>query len=1094
MRKIDNILIWILLAALVLTFALGLRLDPASQAAKLPAGNYQVVISEICAKNETVIADNDGKYRDYIELYNFGPETDLTGCRLTDGSVTYRFDGLVLGAGEYRLLFLGAETTGFALSSSGRDSIQLQDPSGNIISQAKMRSVLGDQVMIYADGIWLLSDQSSPGFSNDGAGRDAFLTGTAAQSLSLQISEVLIANQMSLPDENGIFSDVVELHNPTAAPVRLSGWCLSDSAAQRFRFRLPDLTIPAGGYLTIHCDGENYVSDTGVLHANFALNAKEEVCLTDPSGAYVTVQPQHAGSDISMALTDTGYQLMTSSLGFANTEQGCSDAWESRVDPNNPLVISEVLTEDAGVPYDGKIVDVVELWNCSDRPVHTEGWYLSDGSDPYAYALPKTKIAPGGHLVVPLERQTTGFVLSDDEALYLMSPDFLYSRPVDCGGVQPGRSISLIENDTQTTYELAAVSLGFENTTAGAQDFQEAAAPKGLLLSEAMSANDSYLPGPYRNTTDWVELYNAGSREIRLSEYSLSDAQGENRYPLPDETLKPGAYKVILLSETEKNLLKGYASLPFSLSADGDCLYLTKDGVIEDYLILPKLPGDTAWGRPADRQYAAQLTSPTPEQRNSAEAVISRMPTADFPQGSYDGVAELTVSFSGPGQIYYTTDCSEPDQSSNLYTGPIRITATTVFRVASYEEGCARSPILDLTYLVNEGDTLSTVCLVTDPDNLWSNYIGIYVVGDYAQAGFPYHGANYWRDTEVPATVSLFETDGSMGFSESCGLKIFGGFSRVQAKKSFACMFRSKFGASSLDYALFGDEGIGSFESFVLRAGGQDAFVAKFRDELITSLASDYLGLPVQRYRPVVLYLNGEYWGIYFIREKLNDQYVAGNFNAHSEDVALEQQKGDANAAYSALHRYACTHDMTNQADYEYVCSQINVQNYMDYIITQMWIENTDLGNVKFFKTPDIPWHWALFDTDASFRNAARNSVESVLVRKPSYGDDVHAKAIMVRLLDNPEFRDTFLRRIAWQLETVWNEKTVVARIDQFYDLLKNDIERECNRWGPSVSRWEKYVQELRDFASRRNDHFVNFVKNHFGLTDRQMREYGFEV
>lgn len=1094
MRKKDNALIWILLIALVLCVALGLHLDPGTQMVGQPVGDYQVLISEICAKNETIIADNDGKYRDYIELYNPGPKTDLTGCRLTDGSVSYRFDGLVLDSGEYRLLFLGSETTGFALSASGRDSVQLQDPAGNIISQTKLRSVNADQVMVFSDGVWLLSDQPSPGFSNDDTGQTAFRTGTAADSLSLQISEVLIANKMSMPDEKGVFSDVVELHNPTDMPVCLSGWYLSDSIAERFRFRLPDLTLPAGGYLLVHCDGENYLSESGIVHANFALTAQEELCLTDPSGAYISVCPQYNGNDISLALTEAGYQLMTSSLGFANTEQGCSDASQARIDPESPLVISEVVTGDSGVPYEGKIGDVVEVWNCSNESVRTAHWYLSDGSDAYAYALPEVSLAPGERLVLPLSQKTAGFALSDDEVLYLMSPEYMFSQPVACSGILPGRSISLLGEGSQQTYGLAGVSLGCENTQEGACQFQESAAPKGLQLSEAVSANDSYLPGPYGNTTDWVELYNAGDTDVRLSDYCLTDADNRQQYPLPDKTLKPGAYTVILLSEDEKNLRKGYSWLPLSLSAGGDGVYLTRNGVIEDYLILPELSGDTAWGRPLDKQYAAQLTTPTPERKNSEEALISQIPVADLPQGAYNDVTGLTISFSGPGQIYYTTDCTVPTQKSELYTGPIQITSTTVFRVVAYEDGCVSSPTLDLTYLLNEGDTLTSVCVVTEPNHLWNYETGIYSTGANAQESFPYYGANYWKNVEKPATISLFEADGSLGFSESCGLKIFGGFSRAQSKKSFACMFRSKYGKSSLDYALFGDGGLNSFQSFVLRAGGQDAYVAKFRDEMITSLASDYLGLPVQQYRPVVLYLNGEYWGIYFIREKLSDQYVAGNFNAHSEDVVLTQQSGASSTEYMELKRYAQSHDLSEPEYYEYVCSQINVDNYIDYVITQLWIENTDLGNVKFFKTAEIPWHWALFDTDVSMYDPGRDSVRTFLSKGSVYSSDLWSQVLVVRLLQNPQFRDTFLRRMAWQLKNVWNEAVVVERIDQFYALLKNDIEKECTRWGPSVAEWEENVQVLRDFAAARNSSFVSYVQSFFNLTDKQMRDYGFEV
>ena len=1094
MRKTDNILIWILLGALTVCVALGLCLDADMQMAYVPAENCQVLISEICAKNETVIADNDGKYRDYIELYNPGPETNLRGYRLTDGSVSFRFDDLILGEGEYRLLFLGSETTGFSLSASGRDSVQLQDPTGRIISQAKLQSVMADQVMIHKNGVWQLSDQPTPGFSNDRAGRAAFVTGAAVDSLDLQISEILIANRMSLPDEQGIYTDVVELYNPTGTAIRLSGWCLSDQASQRFRYRLPDVSIAPGGYLLIHCDGENYLSDEGTIHANFALTAQEELCLTAPSGDYVTVRPQYSGDDISLALTETGYQLMASSLGFANTESGCSDALQSRINTGSPLVISEVLLDDAGVPYEGKITDVVELHNRSSRPVDTTGWYLSDGGDPYAYALPAATVAPDEFLVIPVGQQTTGFGLSGDDVLYLTGPDYRFSQPVACSQTQPGCSISVTFDGTQPTYGLLEASLGYENTQAGVRLFQESAASRGLRLNEAMSSNSTYLTGPYGNATDWVEFYNGGTAAVELSDYCLMDGANGQQYPLPAMVLNPGAYTVILLSESDQNLRAGYAWLPFGLSASGDGLYLMKNGIIEDYMILPALYGDVAWGHPEGKQYKARIGTPTPERANGAEAMMSRMPAADLPQGAYNDVTGLSISFSGPGQIYYTTDCKEPDQHAQPYTGPIWITETTVFRVIAYEEGCAGSEILDLTYLINEDHALATVCLVAEPSDIWGNYDGIYVRGDYAKSEFPYYGANYWRDTEQPVTASLFENDGSVGFSERCGLKIFGGFSRVQAKKSFACVFRTKFGKSSLDYPLFGDEGIGSFESFVLRGGGQDATVAKIRDEVITSLASDYLGLPVQRNRPVVLYLNGQYWGIYYIREKLNEQYVAGNFNTAKENVTLTQQSGITVAEYTALLEYAQKHDLSDPECYAYVCSQINVDNYMDYVITQLWIENTDLGNVKFFRTTEMPWHWALFDTDASMRNPARNSVEKFLSPGIVSSADTWSRLLVNRLLQNPQFRDAFLRRMAWQLENVWNEEIVVARIDLFCQLLKDDIEKECARWNPSVAQWEANVQKMRDFASQRNDHFVRYVQNHFGLTDNQMRDYGFEV
>ena len=514
---------------------------------------------------------------------------------------------------------------------------------------------------------------------------------------------------------------------------------------------------------------------------------------------------------------------------------------------------------------------------------------------------------------------------------------------------------------------------------------------------------------------------------------------------------------------------------------------------MQDSVVIPELSGDAAWGRPSGSLVFTLLSAPTPGSSNTGEAKISAAPVASIPQGAYDGVDSLTVSFEAAGDIYYTTDCTAPTKSDKKYNGPITLTKTTVLRVAAYEKGAARSQVMDLTYLMNEGDSLSNVCLVTNPDNLWDYYSGIYVMGPYASDTNPFIGANFWANVEKSASVSLFETDGSLGFSENCGLKIFGGYSRANGKKSLACMFRGQYGASSLDYALFGDAGINNFQSFVLRAGGQDAYGSKIRDEMITSLASQHLGLPVQRYRPVVLYINGEHWGIYFIREKLTDQYVAGNFGVYAEDVTLANWSGSSCKPYRELQSYAKNHDLSQQEHYDYILSQINVDNYIDYIITQMWIANTDLGNVKFFKTPDMPWHWALFDTDLSFRRVSHTSVTNFMTKK-IHIRDISSATLLIRMMKNPDFKDRFMKRMAWQLQNVWTEENVVNRINELQATLQADMAKECKRWGGSVSNWEKNLQSLRDFAAQRTPYVLDDLQSYFHFSDQKMREYGFEV
>ncbi len=1094
MAKKNTLLIWLLAAVLIVGIAVGLLLDPSVQSAMASNGEYTIQITEICAKNETILADNDGKYRDYIELHNAGEDVDLTGCTLTDGSTVAKpFEGVTMASGEYRVVFLGKETTGFALSSSGRDSIQLKDPNGNIIAQSKVQSLGADQVMSLQGGTYQFSSEPSPGYPNTADGVKAFREGKPVAELSLQINEVLIANRIILPDEKGIFSDVIELYNHTTKPIRLSGWYLSDSTQERLRYRLPDVTIPNGSYLVIYCDGENYVTAEGKIHTNFALTAQEELCLTDPTGAYVTLKPQYFAENTSLAWNGEAYVAMTPSLGYPNTEDGAYLAQTVRINENSPLVISEVLLSDAGVPFEGQFADGVEIYNRSSQTVSTAGWYLSDGGDPYAFPLPQQELKPGEYVTYLINRQTAGFGLSLDETLYLMAPDFMISTPVTCVQPPQGCSISLVGTEEGSAYDFLPVSMGYANNQSGSESFAADARIGSLQISEVMSSNSTYLPGPYGNTTDWVEFYNAGTTSIKLSDYFLTDSSDLQKYPLPDATLAPGTYYVILLSETGKNLRNGYPYLPFNLSSSGDRLYLAKGTAVVDHVIIPELTPNTAWGRPAGKAAFDHLSSPTPGSANSGVARISTTPVADTPQGAYDNVSTLTVSFSGTGEIYYTTDCTTPSRSSRRYTGPITISKTTVFRVVAYETGASRSEILNLTYLINENDSLDTVCLVASPYDLWDENYGIYSTG--ANPGpYPYQGANYWRNWERSASVALFESDGSVGFYEPCGLKIFGGYSRANSKKSFACMFRGKYGTTALEYPLFGEKGIDCYQSFVLRAGGQDAYMAKMRDEVITSLANDYLGIPVQQYRAVALYVNGSYWGIYFIREKLTDQYVAANFNVRAEDVILSHWGGDECAEYMALQNYARRNDLSKQEHYDYICSQINVDNYTDYVITQMWIENMDLGNVKFFRTEDMKWHWALFDTDLSFYNAASDTVAYNLRKNNIWAYDFASRVLADRLLKNSEYRDNFIRRIAYQVNTVWNEETVIERIDYFQELLQPDMAKECRRWGGKVSTWESNVEYLRKFARLRNDYFIPDIQNFFGLTDQQMRDYGFEV
>ena len=276
-------------------------------------------ISEICAKNNTILTDNFDNTPDYIELHNTGTTISLAGFRLTDGKVTSApFGDIILAAGEYRVIFLSDVWTGFGISASGGDTIQLLDPTGSIVAQTTIMAMEADQVMLLDNGSYTLSYDASPGFANDETGVAAFRTGHVLDNPQLLISEILINNVSSLPDENGVYSDVLELYNASDKRIYLGHYYLSDDVSQRYRYRLPDVYLEAGSYLLLYCDSGNYISANGNIHTNFSLSHGETLCLTQVgTGGYVTVQVQSINDDRSFCLLADGkYGSYPVSLGY----------------------------------------------------------------------------------------------------------------------------------------------------------------------------------------------------------------------------------------------------------------------------------------------------------------------------------------------------------------------------------------------------------------------------------------------------------------------------------------------------------------------------------------------------------------------------------------------------------------------------------------------------------------------------------------------------------------------------------------------------------------------------------------------------------
>ncbi len=1067
--------------------------------------NLVVDITEVCSSNRSIIADDKGEYHDYIEFYNRGETFNLNGFGLandTGNGVAYTFGNVEFKSGSYLVVFFDGINVPFRLSSDGGEYVSLVAYDGTVVASITTQATAPNEVMLLKKGDYELSTEASPGYENSEEGVRQFLEGSFDGNMSLVINEIFTANQSVLPDYEGEFCDIIELKNISSSIISTKGYYVSDSVEEKSKCALPEKELAPGDIVLVYASGKDTLTKSGEFHSNFRLSKDESAVIAFGSKYYAEkVISTASNNSISRVTTDgkTEYKELYATPGYENDDAGKEAIEAIRINDKAPIVINEILLSSDGVPYKGKLRDVIEICNVSDTDVSTKGYYVSDSEDdPYRYAIPEKTLKAGECMVLYAENgegaNVCGFALSSGEALYLTHPDFRRSESVPCSKNGSGKSrIRIVENNN-SAYVSGDISIGFANSDSGKVSYESSVRPVGVEISEIVASNTKHFAGPYGTYHDFVELHNRGNSEIDLTGYYLSDDPEEPRKGSLDGLKIPaGGYVTVILSTEGTNIPKGHISVPFALAAAGETVTLSKGDEIIDSAAFQSLGTNTSFGRPDGSDGFYVLSSVTPNSKNSAKAPKSAVaPTSTLPQGVYKKDS-VTVELKGEGAIYYTLDCTEPTAASKLYTGPITLNSTSVIRCISVPNGKPSSKVASFSYIINEPDTLETISIVTNPDNLWNYYTGIYETGPNANAAFPYEGANYYKRWEKEVTLSFFDKNGG-GFSETCGVRIFGGLSRALPKKSFAFFFRNTYGAGALNYQLFEDDSLNCFESFVLRNTGQDFSYTSMRDAMISNVASDKLGIDIQKNRPVVVYLNGEYWGLYFIREKLTENYVAGRYNIDASKVEVTVANGRTSESYTALVNYASSHDLKIKEHYDYVASQMDIENYIDYSVAEMVICNTDNGNIRFFTYEGGKWRWIMYDVDHAFRTASYNTVSEHLNPAGTGGGDNFSTRLINALLKNPEFKKKYLEEIAYQLYNVWDSETVDPYIDRYVALIENDIERDRIRWDKSYENWKNSVKSLYSFTKNREAYVEKYVQSYFSLSDNEMRSYGFKI
>lgn len=985
---------------------------------------------------------------------------------------------------------------------------------------------------------------------------------------NVRINEVMTSNKGAVPDGTGDFPDWVEVQNITDHAIDISGYGLSDDLLSAAKWTFPSGTVlEPKGFAIVFCSGD---VTRGPMHAPFRLSASDQLVLSSVNGTIVD-SLQLRGVDAGYTLSrdpanDANWIPFQPSPGYENTADGAAaylGTLAATADDSIGVYINEFMPSNAStiVGPDGVYCDWIELYNTTGNALDLSGYGVSDNTaQPLKYTLPSgTRIDAYGVLLIYCTGRETPLGATEIEAPFSLAAyaeSVVFSTPqgkildsYDYQRADSDMSFARFPDGTGGFSATAQPTPGYPNTNAGLRAFQstQTFGTGSLILSEALNANYSFLKQPDGEYYDWIELYNRSSAPIPLSGYALSDnAKNPAKWVFPDTTIEAGEYMVVMasgknVSDAQK---KNSLATNFTLSGDGDVVLLfSPEGEILDKLLLPKAHADVSYGRTGtDLMY---YSNPTPGAANvSGFTAYTDAPVINLASGCYQGSQTVSIAIPDGANVTYTTDGTEPTQSSMPYSAPLSITKTTVLRARAFAGGLQGSDVATASYIIDNGENsvqnhahnLPVLSIVTDPKNLFDPKTGIYVVGSGVAGQSPdedenaytlFHGmnanyavdSNFWQQWERPTHFDLIDETGAHEYSADCMIRIFGAYSRNKEQKGLTLIARAGYGGSMFEHAFFDNRDFTSYKSVVLRASAQDATFSRIRDVVITSLLEDGdLGLPpeseihVQAYRQIVVYINGQYWGVYNLREKISKYFLSQHYGVADPD-SIDILVGNGNELcyvagstsawkeYTKMVTWANEHDLSVQSNYDYICSLMDVENFAAYCAAEIVVGNTDTGNIKYWRSSELDnkWRWLYYDFCWGMnRNDNNSDTGTSGYRRDFFSKYFHVEGHGVgrntstklsrALLKNAQFRALFLQKVAYLLNDVYTPEKILARVEQCQSAIADEMVFDVDLWKDiTYKSWQQHCDNIRDYATHYQDYCLKYCQSYFSLSDADM-------
>lgn len=619
-----------------------------------------------------------------------------------------------------------------------------------------------------------------------------------------------------------------------------------------------------------------------------------------------------------------------------------------------------------------------------------------------------------------------------------------------------------------------------------------------IVINEVMASNGFYENG---EAYDWVELYNDGKNTENLSGWYLSDSKKNPlKWSFPEGTkLKAGGYLTVFCTG-EDGISPGKGDTfytGFSISASGETLILSDaEGTEIQRAELPQQYGCVSWGKPAGGGEYGFFENPTRGKKNDEKAFAFRTgrPELSTAGGFYTDSVTVNASAPAGAVLRYTTDGETPTEKSKAFPAEgLTLKETTPLRVKAFRDGEVTSETESATYFINDDPQTAIVSLISDDKYLFSKKTGMLVKGT---GSIP----NYSKGYEYPVHIEYFSKEGVREISQTGTMTCSGHSARINSQKSIALYARKAWGPEKFYFNPFPTRDYPEYKSLLLRAANSDYSATRLRDIVGTSLAEGQ-DILYQDHEVIQVYINGRYWGHYNLREKINKHFVAAYEGVTDPDeidnidilarTGRDEflQNGD-NTDWLELCDFCKKNKLTDPDNLAYVEERLDIDSMFTHAAFEIILGNIDFTNVRIYRVPGGKWKFLLFDVEACWRNLERTPIEYYI--KP-----VSAKIQGFRheplnaLLQVPEYKDRFLRRVSELLSTVFRWDNVEAKFDEVIAQLEPILPRHISRWkNMKMENWRKNIKATKYYARVRPKKIPEMLKKAMKLTNEEVEEY----